>query len=272
MVCEERAKAFAVIMLLGLCVTLAATRLVAAARFNAVPPGRSSSADRAEALLEKARAALGGTGALDDVKSLILRRHDKTTIKILFPDRLQTIDSTPWGDAINTLDGDRVWVRMPKLPDRFAAPSATIEAGTSAVAQAARRHQIVECSLKYLLRPPVGYRMSNRYAGKVTFGSTTGEAVEFAGPDDYWVSMIFDASTGLPKAQVRRIVGNPQVNGTHLIQELRDYRRSGDILLPFEIAEYRLRLGRTEAMAVWKFAIEVNPPLKEADFREPSAR
>lgn len=262
---NRKAGFVAAVAVVTLCATASATHPATPAAWAQAQ--KSPAPDRrAQALLARAAEALGGTAALNAVNSLLLVRHDHTTVKILFPDRWQTVDDAgALGTAIFTLDGDHAWNR---LPERLAAMSKGAPPTADAL-RSARRHEIVQCSLKYLLRPPSDYIMRSEYAGQVTFGPVTGETVEFTGSDGFWVSMIFDSSSGLPTAQITRIRGDPQVHGTHLIEELRDYRRSGGILVPFQSAEYRLKLGKTEPLAVWRFTIEVNPPLKKSDFREP---
>ena len=88
------------------------------------------------------------------------------------------------------------------------------------------------------------------------------------------MSLFFDASSGMPKAFVWKIGGSdPAVSGCLFVEELRDYRRVGAILVSFQIEEHRRRLGKWEAVAVWRFtSIEVNPPLTVADFREPPGK
>jgi hypothetical protein len=238
-------------------------------------PGRDV---EAEAVLARAREALGGAGALDQVKSLILVRHDHTTEKILFPDRMQTILGAPWGDSVITLEGNRRWVRNATPPASVAAmlqKGQKPEAAADVAAVVRRfRLQVVDHSLRYLLHPPAGYAMRVRSAGTVTHGPVTGQAVEFSAADGHSVSLVFDASSGMPKAFVWKIGGSdPAVSGTLFVEELRDYRRVGPILVPFQIAEHRLRLDKWEALAVWRFTrIEVNPPLTVADFHEPPGK
>lgn len=223
---------------------------------------------RAEALLARAAKALGGSPALAAVKSLRLRRHDGRIENILFPDRSQVITKRRWGQAISTLDGDRFWTRRADMPAHLAGAVTGATRSPEEVLESARR-RIAWDSVKYLLRSPAHYPMEKRYAGRVTFGPASGEAVEFEASDGRRGFMVFDEATGLPKAQVIEIHMTPEVHGTHLIEELHDYQKAGDILVPLRIATYRLRSNKTETLAEWRFTVDVNPPLKKSDFREP---
>jgi hypothetical protein len=223
---------------------------------------------RREALLTRARLALGGGTALARVRALVVTREDRLTEKMVFPDRFQTSVETPWGVTLVTLDGEKQWSRIPPLPSIGVRPGAA--ATTVDLARSAKR-KLALYGLKYLLRVPVGPGIEVRHAGQVTYGPISGEALEFSGGDGFWALMLFDATSGLPLGQVYRIGGSPEVHGTHLIEQFSDYRPAGEILAPLKIAEYRVRLGKTEALAVWRFKVEVNPPLKISDFREPPA-
>jgi hypothetical protein len=85
--------------------------------------------------------------------------------------------------------------------------------------------------------------------------------VQLTAGDRCWVSLFFDASSGMPKALMWKIGGSdPPVCGSLFVEGLRDYRRVGAILVPFQIAEHRLRPDKWEALAVWRFtSIEVHP-------------
>lgn len=253
----------------GVCASTVRGAPTASVLLIQAPPVSSASGDsRMQALLSKARHAIGGVDALSEVTALVLVRQDGVTERILFPDRWQSIIRTPWGDATTTLDRDRWWSRLPKLPGALSSLSSGANTRRSDAVRTYRR-QIAWYSLRYVLRPPSGYAMDARYLGRMTLGPLTGEAVEFVARDGYWVLMFFDPSTALPIGQARKMEGTPEINGTHFIEELRDYQPVGRIRVPLQVPSYRIRLGKVESLALWRFTVQVNPALSELDFREP---
>jgi hypothetical protein len=140
----------------------------------------------AQAVLERARARMGGSRRLNSVSTLRIEGvralpsgEPQTFVdRLLFPDRYKT-ESV----VTHSIDGSVFWQR----------PEPTNESmRTNALRNVKRR--FTEQSLLYLLRAPgimpLNARIQARTASTVT--------LTFEGPDQFQRSIVFDSGTGLP--------------------------------------------------------------------------
>jgi hypothetical protein len=140
----------------------------------------------AQAVLDRARAHMGGAARLTSVTTLrlegvrALRTGEQFPFvdRLLFPDRFQTE-----GLVTHTIDGAAYWQR-PAVTDESVR--------TNALRNMKRR--FTEQSLLCLLRAPAIMPLRARIQSRT--GSTV--TLSFEGPDGFQRSIVFDAGTGLP--------------------------------------------------------------------------
>jgi hypothetical protein len=226
----------------------------------------------AEELIARTHRALGGADRLARVRAFSLEVGPEV-IRILLPDRYQSINQTDRGKSVITLDRDRVWSVSPKWPASIAA------APTSRLSEAERaknlQRQITRFSLMYLVRAPRPNLMTVTSVGRVKYGSVQGDGVEFRtkGEDD-WLRVIVSPETARPLALVRPLRTSPAGPAAgEAVTVLEDYREADGILVPFRLIEQRVNQPGTADRTMRRFqytAIRVNPPLTASDFAQPT--
>jgi hypothetical protein len=145
-----------------------------------------ASAD-AHAVLERARARMGGARRLNGVSTLRIEgvRTLRSGVQFPFVDRLLFPDRyrVEWRPITHSIDGPVFWQR----PD-----PADESVRTNALRNVRRR--FTEQSLLYLLRAPGIMPLRARIQSR---GSST-VTLSFEGPEQFQRSIVFDSGTGLP--------------------------------------------------------------------------
>jgi hypothetical protein len=216
---------------------------------------------RAEAdqFLARARKAAGGTVQLDAVKSLELRYTDRT-LRVLLPNRFQTIFKTPYYDLVTTLDGDTRWALMTKP----GAPAQIVPSTPEAVENERKKlENVVLCNL---LRPWTPKNRDPRFLGDGTFAGVSGTAVQFG---DNGPILVFEGKSARLEALLTRSLSDRGTPAT-TVARWRDFRPTQNLVLPYVVDYSQYADGQSKPTGTLTITeILVNPPLKPADFARP---
>jgi hypothetical protein len=220
------------------------------------PRGEESSR-QAAAILERARAALGGTGRLGAVKALTSEskvtwastpeRAQPFGFAMLLPDRFRrrTVD------IVHTVDGAAFWQSHESPPEIRKQAEANIRA------------TFVKTALVFLLRPLPWFPLDARRIADATLGKLRAQVVEFRGRDHFVVRLLFDPVT----SQLLGYSVPWDVNGASVerLVRLEDYREVSGIRVPFRLVD---TLGGQPNNTEVFTDIHVNPSLTAADFKK----
>jgi hypothetical protein len=252
-------RARTVVLLFGLSLVAAALQAASQARAD-VPMTVAPSAAR---VLNGARAYLGGAAALRSVRSLDVRgkrtrlppdgvegavpETDPFAFRLLLPDRFQRVTST----VVHTLAGGRFWQKPPFGPDVTATARRNIT------------YDFEYTSAMYLLQPAL-LQVAVTDVGVQQVGSKQGRVLRYRGPD-FDVRLVVDERSFQPLAVLRTsVVEHANGGGEYLnVRALLDYRRVGDIMIPFRSEE---TVGTFRSITILD-AVRLNT-LTPADFTE----
>lgn len=204
---------------------------------------------------------LGGADRLAAVRSLEIAESDRSTVRVLFPDRYQIETTTDMGKMVTSFNGRQFSTEVSAGPSLPGVPSTALEP-----AEARRRglYNVAVYGLMYLARtlPEVPMTVVRR---QEMCGNVSGTCLEFqpASGAPLWFVV---ATDGRPLALVRRVNGPPAEDSVYLLD---DYRTVDGIRLPFRVTSKRIALSdRSERVVFTREyrSVIVNPPLVPAMF------
>lgn len=212
-----------------------------------------------EAALAATQRWLGGAGRLAAVRALEIAESDKSTLRVLFPDRYQIETTTDTGKMVTSFNGREIFTEFAAGFSPPAPPTAL------APAEARRRglYNMAMYALMYLGRTLPEFPMTV-VTRKDTCGNVPGTCLEFQPASGAPLRFVVGAD-GRPLALVR---GLSQPPGSVSVVMLDDYRIVDGIRLPFRVTSKRVSADRSEEVIFTREhrTVLVNPPLAPASF------
>ena len=199
---------------------------------------------RAEELLARARAALGGEAKLKAVQSLTASGQLRQVIgtddgqeqiqgdiqfDLLLPDKYKRTETTSMGDGLAEItrvagfNGDQAFVDAHASGGGgmvIVRPGPTDPKAIATQSRALRK-EFARQLLSWLLIAPATLPLEYSYAGEAEVKDAKADAIDVKGPDDFAVRLFLDKQTHLPlllsyrgpqprMGMVRRQMGNPE--------------------------------------------------------------
>jgi len=233
----------------------------------------SSPETRAQAVIARAKAFLGGP-RLEQVRALeSVRSNDNEILRVLFPTCYQLETARSGKILLVSFDGNTIWSRS---EPESQLPPVNVDAATLKMRGL---NNVAQYALMYLLRDLPSRPLKPVWVGAAQCAPVKGECIEFRRTDASeahpW-RMAFHAETFQPLALILYASNSPEGPPTiQSIDQLDDYRPVDDVRFPFRITHRNIDLitGEDRTTAVWQYKqILVNPPLKASDFKKPAAK
>jgi hypothetical protein len=243
---------------------------------------------RAQRILQRAIAALGGAEPLGRIHNFWMRGRHDTSISGLessgayevaarSPDAVRLVEGFDWTTnlAVRTADGPLFWVGDIRHDAYRPLQSILDDPGRRSTAHRALLAEATRHLLVSVLSAPRSIEAVASDGGKWTIGNQTFDSLSIAGAGDFTARLGFDP-TGLPARlgdlapRPRRSTDatDPRAAPAHVVWELRDYRPIHGVRFPHEIV-MRMDNVPFRQIHVREFSVDAALP---ADFFNPRSK